>query len=278
MRAWRPAASSELNNRQTRNAPEESWIPEYSSDTAVAPIRRSATESRHRGSALGIELAGKPGNVRGKGIGRRQQRETPRRRLRGVHAVRRYPHGECGERVRQPRQADRAASSSPAVSITRWRKASTVSPPRSAAIATLQRRGERLVVAADHRFEVAAELAVECCTRAALPCQAKRLRQQTDVRRSRTNDRHILGITLDHHFGACAHTCQERPKIARGFSFRDAEHDWVAHAHDCSVSIDVAAVAKNAGVPFSPGKIAFTRASAVNLTLGPTSHAGTYRI
>ena len=77
-------------------------------------------------------------------------------------------------------------------------------------------------MAADHRFQVAAELAIESRIRAALLRQTTRLREQTEVRRSRTNHRHSFGISFNHDFGPGAHACQERRQVVRRFGLGDA--------------------------------------------------------
>lgn len=103
-----------------------------------------------------------------------------------------------------------------------------------AAISGVSRgRGERIAMAADHRFKVAAERAIERRKRTALARQAKRLRQPTDGRRSRTNHGDHLGLPLDHDF--CAPegvSCFER--LLRRYSPAGRKSDPVAGAEAAS--------------------------------------------
>jgi hypothetical protein len=115
-------------------------------------------------TVLGVHLAGQPGDV----VGQRIHNDSRQKVLDERFATCRrsgVSHDECRERV-QRHTVEGAASWSPVVPMTRWRSACTLSPRRSAAIATLESRisprlWKRFAVARDHDLKVAAELVVE---------------------------------------------------------------------------------------------------------------------
>jgi hypothetical protein len=88
-------------------------------------------------------------------------------------------------------------------------------------------RGERFAMAVDNGVKITAEVGIECYVRAALLRESKRLGQQTDGRRGRTNDRHSFGVTLDNDFAAGAHACQQCWKVVRRFGLRHAKRTLV---------------------------------------------------